>query len=52
MEKLLTDTCLRILLGIGKYPVQTPLGAQMGLGSQPRYEAPGDLELKPDKRSD
>ena len=25
----------------GKFPVQTPLGAWPGLGTQPRYEAPG-----------
>ena len=28
---------------IGRFPVQTPLGARLGLGTQPRYEAPGDL---------
>ena len=31
---------------IGRFPVQTPLGARPGLGTQPRYEAPGDLRVK------
>ena len=30
--------------------VQTPLGARPGLGTQPRYEAPGDPLLKYVKR--
>ena len=28
-----------IVIRIGRFPVQTPLGAQLGLGTQPRYEA-------------
>ena len=32
-----------IVIRIGRFPVQTPLGAQLGLGTQPRYKAPGDL---------
>ena len=31
---------------IGKFLVQTPLGAWPGLGTQPHYEAPGDLQVK------
>ena len=31
---------------IGSIPVQTPLGARPGLGTQPRYEAQGDLRVK------
>ena len=27
-------------------PLQIPLGAQPDLGTQPRYEAPGDLRVK------
>ena len=34
------------LLRIGRFPVQNPLGAQPGLGTQPRYEAPGDLRVE------
>ena len=37
---------------IGKFLVQTPLGAWPGLGTQLRYEAPGDLRVKNVKRSD
>ena len=29
-----------------QYPVQIPLGAQMGLGTQPHYEAPDDLKVR------
>ena len=28
------------------FPVQTPLGAWLGLGTQPRYEGPGNLRVK------
>ena len=31
---------------MGMFPVQTPLGAQPGLGTQPCYEAPGDLQAE------
>ena len=31
---------------IGRFPVQTPLGARPGLGTQPHYEAPGDLRIE------
>ena len=38
---------------IGRFPVQTPLGARLGLGTQPRYEAPGDPRVENvKKRSD
>ena len=37
---------------IGRFPVQTPLVARPGLGTQPRYVAPGDLQLKYVKCSD
>ena len=37
---------------IGRFPVQTPLRAWPGLGTQPRYEAPGDLRVKNVKRND
>ena len=39
--------------GIGSFPVRNPLGARPDLGTQPRYEAPGDLRMKHiQKRSD
>ena len=28
------------------FPVQTPLGAWPGLGTQPHYEAPNDLQVE------
>ena len=38
---------------LGRFPVQNPLGARPGLGTQPRYEAPGDLQVEyVQKRSD
>ena len=37
---------------IRRFPVQTPLGAWPGVGTQPRYEAPGDLRVESEKRSD
>ena len=30
----------------GRFPVQTPLGARPGLGTEPRYEVPGDLRVE------
>ena len=33
-----------------RFPVRTPLGARSGLGTQPRYEAPGDLRVEYVKR--
>ena len=30
----------------GRFLVQTPLGAWLGFGIQPRYKAPGDLQVK------
>ena len=35
-----------VVVRMGRFPVQTPLGAQLGLGTQPCYEAPGDLEVE------
>ena len=35
---------------MGRFPVQTPLGARPGLGTQLRYEAPGDLRVEYVKR--
>ena len=35
-----------VLIGIGRYPVQTPLGARPGLRTQPRYQSPDDLRLE------
>ena len=29
-----------------RFPVQNPLGARPGLGTQSRYEAPSDLHVK------
>ena len=37
---------LGIVIRIGRFPVQTPLGTRPGLGTQPRYEAPGDLRVE------
>ena len=31
---------------IGRFPVQTPLGAQLNLGTQPHYKDPSDLQVK------
>ena len=42
-----------ITLRIRKIPVQTPLCARPGFGTQPRYEALSDLWVKPNiKHSD
>ena len=44
-----TNTYDNSLSGLHKkyvFPVQTPLGAWPDLGTQPRYEAPGDLRVK------
>ena len=35
-----------IVVGLGRRLVQTRLGAWPGSGIQPRYYAPGDLQLK------
>ena len=41
------------MIRIGRFPVQTPLGAQPVLGAQRRYEGPGEPRVKEDKnRSD
>ena len=31
---------------VGRFPDQTPLGTRLGLGTQPRDEAPGDLRVE------
>ena len=42
-----------ISIRIGRFPVQTPLDVLAGLLAQPRYEAPGDLQVEiVGKRSD
>ena len=41
-----------VIVRIGRFPVQTPLGARPGLGTQPRYEVPGDLRVENVIRSD
>ena len=41
-----------VVVRIGRFLVQTPLGARPGIGTQPRYEAPGDLRVENVKRSD
>ena len=35
-----------ISIKIRRFPVQNPLGACPGLGTQPHYEAPGDLQVE------
>ena len=35
-----------VAIRIGRFPVQTLLGAWPGLDIQPRYEAPGDLPVE------
>ena len=37
---------LPIEIRIGRFPVQTPLGAWLGLGTQLRYKVPGNLWVK------
>ena len=41
-----------IVVRIRRFPVQTPLGARLGLGTQPCYEAPSDLQIENVKCSD
>ena len=43
---------LRLCYQNRKVPVQTPLGARPGLGTQPHHETPGDLRVEFVKRSD
>ena len=31
---------------IGRFPDPTPLDPRSGLGTQPRYETPGDLKIE------
>ena len=35
-----------MVVRIRGFPVQTPLGARPSLGTQPHYEAPGDLQVE------
>ena len=35
-----------VVIRIRRFPVQTLLGTWLGLGTQPRYKAPGDLLVK------
>ena len=39
------------MIRIGRFPIQTLLGARIGLGTQPRYKAPGDLRVDIDKNT-
>ena len=41
--KILEKVGLGVVVRIGRFPVQSLLGARPGLGIQPLYEAPGDL---------
>ena len=41
-----------IVVRIGRFPVQTPLGTRLGLGTQPCYKAPGDILIENVKCSD
>ena len=41
-----------VAIGIGRFLVQTTLGARSSFGSQLRYEAPDDLRVEYVKRSD
>ena len=42
---------LGIAIRIGRYPAQTPLCTWPGLGTQPRYKAPSDLQVENEKNS-
>ena len=35
-----------VAIRIGRFPVQNLLGTRLGLRTQPRYEAPGDLRVE------
>ena len=35
-----------VVIRSGRFPVQTPVGAQPGIGTQSYYEAPGDLPVE------
>ena len=35
-----------VVIRSGRFPVQTPVGTQPGLGTQCYYEAPGDLQVE------
>ena len=37
---------LAVVVRIGRFPVQTPLNARPGLGTQPRHKAPGNLRVE------
>ena len=39
-------TLINFLASIGRFPVQTPLGARRVIGIQPHYEAPDDFWVK------
>ena len=41
-----------VAIRIGKFPIQTPLDARPGLGTQPHYEAPGGIKVQLYIRSD
>ena len=39
------------MIRIGRLPIQTPLGTQLGLSTQPRSDDLGDLKFKIDKNT-
>ena len=40
------STGLSVVIRIGRFSYQTPQDAWPGLGTLPRYEVPGDLQVK------
>ena len=38
--------CYGVTFRIGRFPVQIPLSPPPGFGTQPQYEAPGDLRVE------
>ena len=37
---------LGVIIRIGRFSVQSPIGARPGLGTQSRYEVPGNLRIE------
>ena len=42
----MSDSCYGVVIQIGRFPVQTQLGALPNLVTQPGYEAPSDLQVE------